>query len=52
MLEDFFQFVDHPSILVLLFFAPFPYMSKISLAFNHIITHIMKPVEKKRVEKL
>jgi hypothetical protein len=27
-------------------------MSKISLSFNHIITHIMKPVKRKREEEL
>jgi hypothetical protein len=27
-------------------------MSKISLSFNHIITHIIKPVKRKRVENL
>jgi hypothetical protein len=27
-------------------------MSKISLAFNHIITHIMKPVEKKESREI
>jgi hypothetical protein len=27
-------------------------MSKISLYFNHILTHIIKPVKRKRVENL